>query len=278
MATALRMRQRAGYALWDPLCVYDLAERLDVEVRFADIPSMEGVYLNEPNPTVIISSLRPPGRQAFTCAHELGHHAFGHGTQYDELVEQRSVARRVDPNEFQADCFAGTLLMPKLAINRGFSLRGWDPAVCPPASFYVVATWLGVGYTTLIHHMGKALGMLSKNRAEELLRYNVMALRSTLVGRECREHLVVVDPCWCGRAVDVQVTDLICLPLAVHIEGTCIEVLEMKGGRSLAHAARPGIGRIVASDSDWSTYVRVRRKNYVGRGKYRFEEQIDDEE
>lgn len=188
------------------------------------------------------------------------------------------MTRRIDPQEFQADCFAGALLMPKLAISRGFSLRSWDPVICPPASFYVVATWLGVGYATLIHHMGKALHMLSNNRAEELLRYNVMALRSTLVGRECREHLVVVDPHWCGRAVDVQVTDLICLPPAVHIEGTCVEVLEMTGGKLLARAARPGIGRIVATDSDWSTYLRVRRENYVGRGKYRFEEQSDDEE
>jgi len=276
--TALRTRKKAGYSLWDPICVYDLAEKLEVEVRFSDIPSMEGVYLGASNPTVIVSSLRPLGRQNFTCAHELGHHVFGHGAQYDELVEQRSTARRFDTNEFQADCFAGALLMPKVAVSRGFSLRGWNPAVCPPESFYVIATWLGVGYRTLIHHMWKALGMLSQHRVQSLLRHSPIAVRSAIVGRDCPEHLVVVDHHWCGRAVDLQVTDLIRLPVEVNIEGTCAEMFEKNEVMTLARAARPGIGRIVANESDWCTYLRVSRKNYIGRGKYRFEEEIDDAE
>lgn len=264
--------------MWEPVCVYDLAQKMEIEVRFADIPSMEGVYLHEVNPTVIVSSLRPAGRQNFTCAHEIGHHVFGHGTQYDEFVEQRSAARRIDPQEFQADCFAGALLMPKVAITRGFSLRGWEPTVCPPISYYVVATWLGVGYTTLIHHLRNALGMLSHSRAEELLRYNLAMLRSTLLGHECREHLIIVDQHWYGRAVDAQVTDLICLPPAMNIEGACVETLERSEIRTLVRASRPGLGRIVAQGGAWSTYIRVRPKDYVGRGKYRFEEQLDDDE
>ena len=161
---ALQVRRASGCAFWDPVCVYDLATNLGLEVRFFDIPSMEGVYCASAHSTIIVSSLRPPGRQAFTCAHELGHHVFGHGDQYDELVEHRSEARRFDPHEFQADCFAGALLMPKVAVSRGFSLRGWDLATAAPEAFYVVATWLGVGYTTLIYHLRKALGMLSETR------------------------------------------------------------------------------------------------------------------
>jgi hypothetical protein len=189
---ALHVRRTAGCAFWEPLCVYDVAARLGLEVRFFDIPSMEGVYCASANPTIIVSSLRPPGRQAFTCAHEIGHHVFGHGDQYDEMIEQRSKARRLDSQEFQADCFAGALLMPKVVVSRGFSLRGLDPVTASPESFYIIATWLGVGYTTLVYHMRSALRMLATSRAEELLRHRPLVLRSVLRGRECREHLAPI--------------------------------------------------------------------------------------
>ena len=65
-ADALRMRQRAGYGLSGAICVYDLAQRLGIEVRFLDIPSMEGMYYSSSDPHIIVSSLRPAGRRAFT--------------------------------------------------------------------------------------------------------------------------------------------------------------------------------------------------------------------
>ena len=74
MAAALRTRLSLGYGLEHAVCVYDLAEKLGVEVRFLDVPSMEGMYSSASSPTIIVSSLRPFGRRAFNCAHELGHH------------------------------------------------------------------------------------------------------------------------------------------------------------------------------------------------------------
>src|ERR1022692_2185530 len=38
---AYALRASAGIALDSPLCVYDVAEDRSVEVRFADVPSME---------------------------------------------------------------------------------------------------------------------------------------------------------------------------------------------------------------------------------------------
>lgn len=278
IAKALQTRRMAGYAMWDPACVYDLAEKIGVEVRFFDIPSMEGMYSSGENPTIIISSLRPSGRQAFTGAHELGHHVFGHGAQYDELVEQRSEARRFDPNEFKADSFAGALLMPKVAVDRGFALHGWNPATCSPEAFYTVATWLGVGYTTLVHHMQYAMQVIKPQRADELLRQNLMVTRSNLLGKECREHLVVADHHWTGRAVDIQVSDLVLLPPRTRIEGKCAAVYAENKMNVVAQGATPGIGRVVVDDLGWSTFIRVMRKQYSGRGKYRFEEEVNDVE
>lgn len=275
---ALKVRQRAGCAFWEPICVYDVAGRLGLEVRFLDIPSMEGVYCASAGPAIIVSSLRPPGRQAFTCAHEMGHHEFGDGDQYDEIVEQRPEERRRDAEEFQADCFAGALLMPKVVVCRGFSLRGVDPATAQPESFYIIATWLSVGYTTLIHHMRSALSLITPARADELLRHPPLALRSAILGRECREHLVVADLQWHGRAIDLQVGDLAKLPAGARVEGPCAEELERQDASVLVRAAAPGLGRVTVAGAGWAAYLRVSRRNYAGRNVYRFEEEADDAE
>ncbi len=273
-ATALRVRKKANISLREPINVYDLAEQLGIEVRFFDIPSMEGIYVNNTNPSIIVSSLRPAGRQVFTCSHEIGHHIFGHGEQYDELVEIRSQVRRFDLKELQADCFAGVLLMPKGAVTRCFSLRYLDPRTCSPESLYAVANWFGVGYVTLIHHLKKALGILERDRAEELLKHRPVSLRSSILGHECRQHLLVVDKFWADRTFDVQVTDLIHFPPYMEVEGNCVEKLETDESKTCVQATRPGIGRALCPNSGWSVCIRVSRKGYVGRSKYRFEEEM----
>ena len=276
-AKALQIRKRIGSQLWEPICVYDLADRLGVDVRFIDIASMEGAYCFAGHPTIIISSLRPPGRQCFTGAHELGHHVFGHGDQYDQLVDTRSEPTYSDHREFTADCFAGALLMPKVAVDRGFAVRSLKPQTCRPEDIYVVASWLGVGYTTLIHHMRQALGTLSVQRADQLLlRVSAQSLRSRLLGQDCPEHLVIADLHWSGRAIDVQISDLILLPHNVTVEGKCTAVVEQTAARTLLRATQPGIGRVRLPGTDWAAFVRVTRKDYVGRGKYRFEEEVGD--
>lgn len=168
--------------------------------------------------------------------------------------------------------------MPKVVVCRGFSLRGLDPATAPPESFYIIAAWLGVGYTTLIHHMRSALGMLATSRAEEMLRHRPLALRSALIGRECREHLVVADLHWYGRAIDLQVGEVVQLQAGARIEGGCAEETEQLAKSVFARAVRPGIGRVVVTEANWSAYLRLSRKNYSGRSAYRFEEEAEDAE
>ena len=85
---ATQVRQMAGLGPTDPVNIYDLAKQRGVEVRFVDIPSLEGMYLKlNQRPEIFISSHRPAGRQASTCGHELGHHEFKHGTQIDEYLD-----------------------------------------------------------------------------------------------------------------------------------------------------------------------------------------------
>ena len=137
-AAALRMRKKADYRLDEAICVYDLAERLGIEVRFADIPSMEGMLYCNPDPVIMVSSQRPSGRRTFTCAHELVHFHSGDGTTIDELVGKSDKAG-TDPKEFMADCFAGALLMPKTAVERAFALRNWSAQNPTAGQLYISA-------------------------------------------------------------------------------------------------------------------------------------------
>ena len=150
LRAALGFRQRYGYKLWEPVSPYDVAARLRVEVRFVDIPSLEGMYLKcTPEPTILLPSDRPAGRQTFSCAHEAGHHEFSNGSRIDEYFDLGAPVARFDPVEFMADTFAGFLLMPKVAVEHGFAARGLRLATCTPEQIYIVAGWLGVGYETL---------------------------------------------------------------------------------------------------------------------------------
>ena len=105
MSRAYRVRRDAGYGFNVPLCVYDLAESMGVDVWFKAIPRMEGMYVKSPGPTVVISSLRPPGRQAYTGGHELGHHVYGHGSRIDEITD--GMRPEDVEEEFLAECFGG---------------------------------------------------------------------------------------------------------------------------------------------------------------------------
>ena len=272
---AYELRRSTHLPLDGPCCVYDLAEELGVEVRFADLPSMEGVYYPG-KPAIVVFSLRPSGRQAFTCAHELGHHLYGHGEQFDELIEERADTRRRDPKEFQADCFAGAVLMPKLAVLTGLSRRGIDASKLSPEAAYRLAVWLGVGYTTILNHLSIVLGLVSKPSADALKKVRLPAIRKLLVGRDCSAPLIVADDAWSGRAIDMQVSDVILLPADVEFEGSVLAELQRDRSRCIATAVRPGIGRVARANGSWAQYVRVCRKQFTGMARFRHLEEADD--
>jgi hypothetical protein len=124
---SLEVREEAGIPFGVPLNVYDLCERLTpkVRVRFADY-SMEGCYFRSDRPLIEVSALRPIGRRAFNTAHELGHHAFGHGSRIDELQDEDRPESQDDPEEVLANAFARSLLMPRIGLRRAFTSRGWS--------------------------------------------------------------------------------------------------------------------------------------------------------
>jgi Zn-dependent peptidase ImmA (M78 family) len=274
---ALRLRVQLGRRLEDAVCPYDLAEEIGVSLRFMAVSSLEGMYRAGRQPLVIVNSLRPAGRRAFNCAHELGHHAFNHGTCVDELLERDEEEERRDPKEFMANRFAAALLMPKVAVERAFASRGWNARTPSPEQVYIVATYLGVGYATLISYLQGTLLVMTRAHATGLRRFAPKEIRATLVGRRVPHDLIVVDEQWTGRPIDLEVGDLVQLPPECVLSGP---LLDFEAGDPtsprLARAIAPGITQFSLCGRRWAVPIRVVRREYVGLARHRYLEEEDD--
>lgn len=272
---ALRTRHRAGVALTDPASPIDIAERIGVSVSFMRTPSMEGMFVRAPHPQIILSSLRPPGRINFTCAHELGHHWFGHAAHVDATSEDEPLLLANASDEYQANAFASSLLMPKTAVQHGFVSRGVDAQGASPRQFLAIAHWLGVGYTTLVHHAYRNLGIIDAEVAPQLLRQTPREIVQGELDKPLTGAVVVVDRAWRGSAIDLQVGDVAIVDGDLESSGECVQLRPLGSARTAVEAVRPGTGHLDGG-AGWSAYVRVRRFQFEGRSIFRhLEEEAD---
>ena len=270
---ALETRRRVGVATSAPVCVYDLAEKLGIEVRFCPGNSFGGMY-SKKSQTILVPSLRPPGKQAFTCGHELAHWFFEHGDRIDDngsIEDFRSNASE----DRMANMFAGYLLMPKRAVLEAFRCRGWESRDCTALQAYTIACQLNVGYETLIRHMQWSLRLLSQNSVQALLKSTPKALRQELLGAKDTRHLVIADENWTTVAIDLQVGDMAIVPHTAAIENRNVVAGEAIDRGVLVRAEAPGVARAVARGGQWASFIRVSRADYEGRSKYRHLEDPD---
>ena len=273
--TALEARRSLGIDRSAPLSVFDVAGAMDIALQFRRLPSLEGLYVKEPGPLVVVSSMRPPGRQAFNCAHEIGHHVFGHGTRVDEYVDGSCGSRPNSPEERAANTFAAHLLMPKRAAEDAFARRGWKARECTPSQVHVVAGQLGVGYSALVNHLCWSLRLIPRRRCDEMLRDTPKRFRERLLGDERTSHLVVVDEHWRGRPIDLEAGHLVIVPRRVLIEGPQLVKVGRHDQGTLLRAMSPGIARAHDPESDWASFVRISREGYDGLAEYRHLEDPD---
>jgi Zn-dependent peptidase ImmA (M78 family) len=259
------------YSSVDPI---GIAEQRGCEVRYMSLPSLEGVYSIMPRSAIIIGSERPAGRRAFTCAHELGHHEFGHGMRIDEMISGRS-SKAVDPEEFLADMFAATLLMSQASVRHALKVRNFATEKIDPIQIFRLACFWGVGYSTLIDHMALTLRLLSQEKREGLKRVQPKDIKNQF-GIKPQLELIFVDEFWHHRAVDLEVGDILVLPQGSIVENTsCVTPYSSIQELPSFKAIRRGYSRAHQGGSEWAINIRIATKKYEGLAQYRF---LDDPE
>ncbi len=274
VVAALRVRTTLGRRLDEPVCPFAIAEALGLKVRFEPLPSLEGLYFPD-EPLVVIGSLRPKGRRAYTCGHEIGHHVLGHGLRVDQESPEEATTSTWDEAEFSADRFSTALLMPKLAVENAFSSRRWSIERCGPRHLYTIAGLLGVGYTTLIGYLERTLRLLSASAAQRL-RIPLPKVRKTILGFEPSHDLLVVDEAWTqNRDLDVEVGDLVTLPPGAEVEGDAVR-LRSTSEIVVFEAVHPGVAQV--RHANWTAPCRVARRGYRGLNAHRHLEDPEHEE
>ena len=271
---ALEVRKMAQVPISAPLCIYDVAaEKLKIAVRFHAGATFGGMYAKETQ-TILVPSERPAGRRAFTCAHEVGHWYFKHGTKIEDLEEMEKGGLD-DPDEVLANQFAGHLLMPKWAVEKSFNDRKLISNTATDRDFYAVACQLGVGYETIITHLRYALDILPAYQAERLLQSSPKAIKERLLNRVFPTHLVVVDLAWKQEIpIDLEVGDGVFLTFQALAENERLDQQSLAHG-SFFLAAKPGISKLTAIGHSWAAFVRISRKGFTGLSIYRHLEDPD---
>jgi len=272
---ALQVRNEQSIDFWTPLCVYDLVEKYDIEVIFSPINSLEGMYSKKDSNVILISSLRPSGRQVFTCAHEFGHFLFNHKFKIDELNSTNNYYEIKE--ELLADAFAGFLLMPKIAIQKAFKDRAWNIEKATAKEFYIVSKVFGVGYSSLLNHMRNSLKLITYKHFVELKKITPKKIRENIFGLDISSELFICDEKWNGRPVDIQIGDIIMTSENISSNGKNLKYLGQQNKFHLFEGIKPGIDRFESSKSHWTSFVRISRREYEGRSMYRHLEEVEDE-
>jgi hypothetical protein len=240
-------------------------------VQFLSAPTLEGMYEAERR-AIMLGSSRPAGRRRFTCGHELGHHAFNHGTSLDQLRGPHTDSS--SPDEFLADSFAAALLMPKTAIDASINRRGWGRRQFTPQMLWVLSQDLGVGYETLVLHLNLVIRYLSGAATAQLQKKKPADLRDEFAGFAVRHDAYPVDEHWGARPVDLEVGDLVLGPLSIT-EGTSVEPPAIPKPHLVA--VRPGTTKLRLPNGRALT-ARVAKRDYFGRAQFRHEEEVEEAE
>lgn len=273
---SLEVREEAGTDYKSPINVIDLCGELVPSVRVLFVNySMEGCYLRNDRPLIKISALRPLVRRAFNCAHELGHHVFGHGSTIDELQEESNLFNGNSPNEFLVNAFVGFLLMPKLGVRRAFTTRGWRATDPTPEQLYVISCHFGVGYTTLINHMAHGLRELSSSSAARLSAIRLPKIRRSLTGSDDLQRLQIIDQQYEMSIVDTEVGTHVILVPGAQVESDSVQFLRNVPCGRLFVTTHPGVFRATGPDG-WAVIIRVSRYQYSGWSQYRHLGEEDD--
>ncbi len=274
--TALRqaekIRIKIGVNMFDPISIYDVCAKLGVEVRFVGI-NMEGLYCakdRDQDSVILISSLRPFPRRCFTCAHELGHFVFKHGTDTASLQESRRYTSLQEYEEKLVNAFAGYLLMPIAGVQSEIKKRSMSTKKICPLKYFIISSYYGVGYSTLIHHC-RANGIVSSFIANQLLKQTPSTLLKQFISNDLEtSHFKILDKYCSPSIVDLEFSNYLILPKQLEVYGDNLEEKTTSNYGVVYVARKTGICHVLSKEGNKLHQVRIQKRKYVGLAENRF--------
>jgi len=274
-----QMRTRLKLNIFESVNIFDVCAKLPISVRFIDV-SMEGMYVNKgehpDSKVILISSLRPLPRRVYTCAHELGHHLFGHGSKIDGLNDEGVTTSVYDDDEYLVDAFAGAFLMPVAGVEAEFIKRKWDLKTVSAIQLYTISSIFGTGYSTLITHC-KANKLISESRAMTLLKQTPSKLLQHAMGKAvANSHFKIIDDKTDITVLDLEIGNYLFLPSHFSAEGKHLRKLKNTEYGIAFIAEHPGITQIYSAQTGRGCFVRIQNAGYIGLAENRhLEDKID---
>lgn len=271
LVKADEIRRKFGLNMFQPLNVFDICRDLNITVRFLDV-NMEGMYViqeNGTNPTILISNQRPLPRRNYTCAHELGHHLFNHGSKIDMLTDYDPSSSYYDSDELLVDAFAGALLMPVAGIQAEFAKRNWNINTVTPVQFYTICSVFGTGYQTLITHC-KVNRLIKTQSADSLAKLNPTKILESIIGlNNVNSNFKIIDGKTDLSAIDIEVSNLLIFPSNILIEGEHLQKYKDTSFGTVYIAKKPGIISAATNDNSIEYFIRIQNSGYIGLAEYR---------
>jgi Zn-dependent peptidase ImmA (M78 family) len=266
---ASEIRLQLGLSLFQPINIYDVCEKLEVDVKFVDV-DMEGLYVSlRSAPTILLSRLRPFPRRVFTCGHELGHHVFNHGFKVDILSDDSADPVDKSNDEKLVDAFAAALLMPIAGIQAEFKKRKLDFASATTVDFFTISSLFGVGYETLIRHC-KMNNLITTAKAEGSLKLSPAKIFKQEFGDvEDKSFFKIIDGKSTGMSIDLEVSNYIVLPDDFLVDNEFLEEIKDSRLGMLYKAKKSGISNVYSFTTESAYFVRIQPKNYIGLAAYR---------
>ena len=153
--------------------------------------------------------------------------------------------------------------MPSSTVYSGLGSRAIEPHKANPAQVYGIATWLGVGYSTLSNHLCYSMEIVSKQHLRHLLRHEPKEIKSELVREETTKDVFQLDHLWDGGCAHGQVGDFF-----VGIT-TCSGSLLARVREGLFVANEPGQASVTLNGGG-RVEIKIARENYIGFYEYRY--------
>jgi len=134
--------------------VFAAIKAADIDCMAQPLPRLLGMYVapQDDGPAILVNSGQDEIGIRHSAGHELGHHALGHTSRWDEDPFAQWGDGTWPDEEKTAEAFAAWFLMPPPAVRNAMRLAGVQ-APRDGADVYQIARWLGTSYAGTVRHL-----------------------------------------------------------------------------------------------------------------------------